>query len=60
MASNKYADIKKTFGKKGSLHKATGTPPGVKIPKGKLAKAAAGGNKEAALSLKLNGGKRGK
>jgi hypothetical protein len=33
----KPADIKKTFGKKGDLHKALGVPLGQKIPPAKLA-----------------------
>lgn len=47
--------IKKTIGKKGSLHKKLGIPANQKIGPARLAKLAAQGNKAAALAYKLNG-----
>lgn len=52
--------IKKTIGKKGSLHKKLGIPPSQKIGRAGLAKLAAQGNKAAALAYKLNGYGKGK
>jgi hypothetical protein len=47
--------IKKTIGKKGSLHKKLGIPANQKIGPSRLSALAGRGNKAAALAYKLNG-----
>lgn len=47
--------IKKTLGKKGTLHKKLGIPANQKIGPSRLAALAKSGNKAAALAYRLNG-----
>jgi hypothetical protein len=54
------SQIKKTLGKKGSLHKKLGIPANQKIGPSRLAALASKGNKAAALAYKLNGYGKGK